>query len=407
METKQYLTFRWHELQYGIETALVQEIFPLPELIPITEASIEIMGLLNVRGQMVPIINLDLLQERLLPSLHVSDSVIIVQWESLQFGLVAHEVSDVIELHPEVIEAKPSDALLGDINPELIAGVAQIEVGNFLLLKPKTLIRQPDAVLTLVWDAQLQIDAMATSPTHEVEYLAITAPGSDAIELGTEERVDLEGDLGLKEQAPEVMTGANSQSREELQPSKRVVNFYTLYCPHATSEERATFQQRSDNLKQDFEGVKATNELIHLAVIGFNNEYFGLDLALVREFIDVSNLTRIPCCPNHIVGNMNLRGEIVTLVDIRKVLNLPSTPISIGTSAVVVQVDDIVAGLPVDEVLEMVYLNSDDVKPLPAVLSAFGEQYVRGTAFFEEKMLRLLDLPKIFTQGELTVNEEA
>jgi purine-binding chemotaxis protein CheW len=144
-----------------------------------------------------------------------------------------------------------------------------------------------------------------------------------------------------------------------------------------------------------------------LAVIGFGNEYFGLDLELVREFTDIGNLTPIPCCPNHIVGNMNLRGEIVTLVDIRKVLNLPTTPVTVGSQAVVVQVDDIVAGLPVDQVLEMVSLNSADMTPLAGIRSDFGEQYIRGSALFQEKMLRVLELPKIFRQGELVVNEEA
>jgi purine-binding chemotaxis protein CheW len=144
-----------------------------------------------------------------------------------------------------------------------------------------------------------------------------------------------------------------------------------------------------------------------LAVIGFGNEYFALDLGLVREFTDIGNLTPIPCCPNHIVGNMNLRGEIVTLVDIRNVLNLPTTPVSVGSPAVVVQVDDIVAGLPVDQVLEMAYLNSADMTPLSGIQSEFGEQYFQGTALFQEKLLKVLDLGKIFTQGKLAVNEQA
>jgi purine-binding chemotaxis protein CheW len=79
----------------------------------------------------------------------------------------------------------------------------------------------------------------------------------------------------------------------------------------------------------------------------------------------------------------------------------------VGSQAVVVQVDDIVVGLPVDQVLEMVELNSADLTPLPTALSTLDEQYLRGTAFFQEKMLRVLDLPKIFTQGGLAVNEEA
>jgi purine-binding chemotaxis protein CheW len=144
-----------------------------------------------------------------------------------------------------------------------------------------------------------------------------------------------------------------------------------------------------------------------LAVIGLGNEYFGLALELVREFTDIANLTPIPCCPKHIVGNMNLRGEIVTLVDIRNILNLPTPPVSVGSDAVVVQVDDIVAGLPVDQVLEMVYLNTAEMTPLPTTPSDLGEQYLRGTAFFQEKMLRVLDLPKILTQGGLVVHEEA
>jgi purine-binding chemotaxis protein CheW len=104
---------------------------------------------------------------------------------------------------------------------------------------------------------------------------------------------------------------------------------------------------------------------------------------------------------------MNLRGEIVTLVDIRNILNLPTNPVSLGSQTVVVQVDDIVAGLPVDQVWEMVYLNEAEMTPLSGVFSELGEQYLRGTAFFQEKILKVLDLAKIFTQGELVVNEQA
>jgi purine-binding chemotaxis protein CheW len=87
-------------------------------------------------------------------------------------------------------------------------------------------------------------------------------------------------------------------------------------------------------------------------------------------------------------------------------LNLPAVPVSVGSKVVVVQVDDIVAGLPVDQVLEMVDLNSADMTPLTGILSDLSEQYLRGTAFFQEKMLRVLDLPKLLTQGGLAVNEQ-
>jgi purine-binding chemotaxis protein CheW len=54
----------------------------------------------------------------------------------------------------------------------------------------------------------------------------------------------------------------------------------------------------------------------------------------------------------------------------------------------------------------MAYLNSDELSHTPSFSSDLGEQYLQGTAVFEEKMLRVLDLSKLFTEGGLVVNEE-
>jgi len=364
MENKKYLIFRIHDLHYGIEAALVQEIFPLPELIPIVEASTDIIGILNLRTQIVPVIHLDWLQGYPPKVCYLSDYIIILGWEGLQIGILVHEVNEMLELDDEVIETAPSDGFLCDINTTFLTGIANIDTETFFLLDSKKLVRQPDILVTLIWDAQSQLE-MITGDDEQQNY-------------------------------------HEYQQIEQFQTP----NFYDLFCPHATPEERAIFRQRALDLRQSLEDLEVTNKLMPLAVIGIGNEYYGLDLELVREFTDIDNLTPIPCCPNHIVGNMNLRGEIVTLVDIRNVLNLPITPIRVGSKAVVVQVDDIVAGLPVDKVLEVVNLNPAEIKPLPTIKLTGDAQYLQGIAFFEEKMLIILDLPKILTQGGLVVNEQ-
>jgi purine-binding chemotaxis protein CheW len=294
-------------------------------------------------------------------------------WEDLQIGMVVHQVNEVLELNAELIETEPSYELLSDINAELIAGIARVDAGNIVLLNPKTLIREPDAILILIWDAQTQLDSMGASVNSEEEQL--------------EQEVLSEG--------------------KELPPCQSLPSFYDLYCPNATPEKREIFRQRADSLKPQTESINTTDELISLAVIGLENKLFGLDLRLVRGFTDITNLTPIPCCPNHIVGNMNLRGEIVTLVDIRKALNLSTATVTIGGQAVVVQVDDIVAGLPVERVLELVSVNATELTPLPPPLSDFSEQYLQGIVFSEDKAMRVLDLPKLFTQGGLVVNDDA
>ncbi len=397
MENKQYLTFRWHERQYGIEAMLVQELFPLPELTLIPEPPIELIGILNLRGQLVPMMHLDLLQGQPLQGCNFSDYVIVLQWEGLHFGLVVHQVSEVVELNSENITNEISDELTGDINAAFISGIAKVETNQILLLNIKTLMSHPDDLLTLIWDAQAQLDILATSPANPSEYSTTLAPEKDS-NYEQQQNINREESEELLQPSEQVKTSKNYHA---------IPSFYDLYCPNATPEERAIFRQRADNLRPSVENLQVIKELIPLAVIGFGNEYFGLDLELVREFTDISNLTPIPGCPSHIVGNMNLRGEIVTLVDIRKVLNLPAAPIRIDSQAVVVQVDDIVAGLPVDQVLEMVYLSSDDISPSPNVLSDLGELYIRGAALFQEKTLKVLDLTQLFTQGELVVNEEA
>lgn len=355
MKTRQYLTFSLQKLHYGIEATLVQEILPLPELTVLKERERNLIGIINLRGQIVPIIDLDLVQSPV-KQCHLSDQIIVLQCQGLQFGIIIHQVNEVLNLNPDKITER------SETDNALISGCYQVDTDNIMLLEPQALINQLNSVLPLIWDAQMQLDRVV--PEYAVE-----------------------------------------QQDEKLQIAETCASFYDLYCPNTTSEEQIILRKRAEELKLS-SSIKITNKLIPLAIIGFSDEYFGLDLKLVRAFIDISNITPIPGCPNHIVGNMNLRGEIITLVDIRQVLNIPVSTISIGSQAVLVQVDDIVAGLPVEQVLDMVELNSVEQSSLATVSASFSKEYIQETTFFQGKMLSVLDLPKIFTQGGLAVNEE-
>lgn len=176
-----------------------------------------------------------------------------------------------------------------------------------------------------------------------------------------------------------------------------------IFCPEATAEEREIFQARAENLKNQIEGSDLTG-LMPVAVIGLNEEYFGLDLGVVREFTEITQVTPIPCCPPHIVGNMNLRGEIVTLVDIRSVLNLTRNNAIKASKAMVVQIDDLVAGVTVDRVFDVMYLSQ--IRPVPSAVHSSQSEFLRGTAIYGEKMMSILDIPKIIVQGGLIVDEE-
>lgn len=200
----------------------------------------------------------------------------------------------------------------------------------------------------------------------------------------------------------------NKESIEASTPvSPGFGSFYDRYCPNTTPAEQEIFQRRAENLRLPLVDLTDSTGLYPLAVVDLGGESFGIDLKSIQEFTSIRNLTPIPCCPRHIVGNMNLRGEIVTLVDIRSVLNLPATAVKVGNQTVVVQVEDIVAGLPVDRVSDVLYVNPAEIKPVPIAVSADGEGYLQGTISIFDRMLGILDLPKMMTQGGLVVNEEA
>ena len=357
MKTKPYLIFHLHDIQYGIDANLVKEIFLLPELIPIAEAPIDIVGILNLREKLLPVMHLDLRLGNPFTRCQLTDSIIVLDWNNLQIGIIVNNVHEVKEIGSEIIEKEIDYGRSNKINPAFISGMAKIDDSTTLLLNPEALIRQPDEVKDLVEEAE------------EVEKLE------------------------------------DSESQDKV---KVLSNFYELCCPNATPEERANFRRRADNLRQTtLETITDITEQLPLAIISLNREYFGLDLETVREFINICNVTSIPCCPQHILGNINLRGEIVTLVDIRSSLNLPINTDKNTSKAVVIEVDEVVAGLPVDEVFDVMYLPQSEINSVPMAVESSRHEYLRGTAAYADKMLTILDLPKIINQGNLEVNEAA
>ena len=361
MVNKPYLIFSLHGLLYGVDALLVQEIFYLPELSPVAQAPNDIVGILNLRGQILPMMHLDLRLGQQMLECRLSDSAIVLAWEGLQIGIIVNSVHEVKIINSEVIESEISYGRESEVNSRFIAGIAKVDADMIMLLDPEKLICHSDVVETLLPEAT---DGLTEESTPGYIFQQNTKP-------------------------------------EEFNTFS---SFYTRCCPQATPEERAVFRQRADNLRQQIDTSDFTG-LMPIAVIGLNGEYFGFDLDVVREFTSLRNVTPIPCCPQHIVGNMNLRGEIVTLVDIRSALKMPLAT-NTASKAIVIQVDDVVAGLPVDEVFDVMYLRSSDVKQLPTAIHSGSDEFLRGTAPYSEKMLSILDLPKILAMGGLAVNEE-
>ncbi|WP_299412344.1 chemotaxis protein CheW [Acaryochloris sp. IP29b_bin.148] len=362
IDNQTYLMFRHSDALYGVEAHRVREIFQLPELTLIADAPKDIMGSLNWRGKLLPVMHLDLRLGLPLQPCQLSDTVIVMEWQGIQVGLVVQQVLDVQSVTPAAQESAPDYGRSHQINTAFVAGIAKVGSELAVLLNPETLIRQPDEVAMLIWEAELDAlpeDSQGTDIVLETEWQAHVVAGH---------------------------SGAN---------------FYDRYCAAITPAEQALFRQRADELRPPLADTEQTDHL-PLAVIGLDEDYFALELDKVREFINVQHVTPIPCCPSHIVGNINLRGEVMTLVDIRTALQkTPSTAVS--AKAIVVEVDDVVAGIPVDAVLDVMYLPRTGITEVPMATSQ--QDYFQGFASYRDQHLRILDLPTLFAAGGLAVDQ--
>jgi purine-binding chemotaxis protein CheW len=176
----------------------------------------------------------------------------------------------------------------------------------------------------------------------------------------------------------------------------------TYFCPEATDAERDIFRSRAHNLMQALEDEQEA-ERIPLSIIQLGDECFGVDMDVVREFCHLRRVTAIPCCPPHIAGNMNLRGDILTLADIRGLLNIQSG--SAAAEVMVIESGEQTIGVPVDKVLEVIYLRPTDITHLPAAHEEKNE-YCKGVVRYGEGMVGILDMQKILAHGGLEVEEE-
>lgn len=363
MDNQTYLIFELNDLQYGIDTAYVWEIFQLPEITPIADAPGDIIGILNFRGKILPIMHLAKRLGQDMPSCQLSDSVIVIEWQGLQVGVVVNQVYDVQSFHISCIEAAPTYELRSYANTAFAVGVAKLDDNLITLLNPETLIRQTNDVTLMTWEAKLN---------------------------------DLDDDNA---------TAYPSERVLEAQEIPVLTDFFSLYCPNSTTKEQQIFRQRALSLRHSLE-TSDINRLMPLAVIGLGEEYFGVELHYVREFINTRYVMPIPCCPQHIVGNMNLRGEVMTLIDIRETLNL-SQPENMSSKAIIIEVDDIVAGITVDQVLDVVYLPPSDISAMPAAVPDRCQAFFQGATRYAHNTLSILDLSKLLSQGSLVINQAA
>ena len=123
-------------------------------------------------------------------------------------------------------------------------------------------------------------------------------------------------------------------------------------------------------------------------------EEYGIGVEQVQEIRFLENITRIPKAPSHVIGVMNLRGKIISVIDLKSKLGFHTTGSTVASSRILVaEIKGALMGLLVDEVDQVMRISGKDIEPSPS--ESESVKYVKGIAKTQDRLIVILDLPKL------------
>lgn len=145
------------------------------------------------------------------------------------------------------------------------------------------------------------------------------------------------------------------------------------------------------------QSVSAEEQVV---VFSLQGEMYGIDISLVQGIIKMPEVTKVPRAPEFVEEVMNLRGEIVPIIDLRKRFGLGCYENSADTRIINVELGDHLVGLIVDAVEEVLNIAADVVEPPPELVTTIDSAYLRSIAKLEDRLVILLDLNRVLSLAE-------
>lgn len=137
-----------------------------------------------------------------------------------------------------------------------------------------------------------------------------------------------------------------------------------------------------------------------LCTFKLEEHLFCVDAQRVQEVIRFQDMTRVPRTEPHVCGLINLRGQIVTAIDMRKRLAFPDFPEDRMPMNVVIRTDDGPVSLMVDRIGDVTDVDSANYEPAPSTLCKNLKRFVKGTFKLENQLLLLLDISAVVGVSE-------
>jgi len=141
--------------------------------------------------------------------------------------------------------------------------------------------------------------------------------------------------------------------------------------------------------------------LLQLIVFRVGDKEFGVHIESIQEIIKVGAITPIPDSPDFIKGLINVRGDIVAVIDVKERFSLGESDDE-QRHIIIAKQNDNIFGLMVDEVMEILRVQGTDIKPPPHLMNKIHRDYVYGVITHEGRLIILLNLNQVLSEDELS-----
>lgn len=131
------------------------------------------------------------------------------------------------------------------------------------------------------------------------------------------------------------------------------------------------------------------------------DEKYGVDILQVKTIERMLPITRVPKAPHFVEGVINLRGEIVPVIDLKKRFDLSKGNVTENTRIIIVTVNDLTIGMIVDSATEVIQLSQDAIEAPPTITSGIDSDYLEGVGKVDDNLLILLNLSKVLKAQEI------
>ncbi len=141
-------------------------------------------------------------------------------------------------------------------------------------------------------------------------------------------------------------------------------------------------------------------DLSRFIEFSLGSEDYAIPLLMVREVISVPDTTPIPKSPTHFLGIMNLRGQVISVVDLRKKMKVDPRKDK-EEAVIIVDIGGMNIGVVVDSINKVLAFSSEDVSEMPEIESQVNTQYIFGVYKKESSLTVLLDIAKVLDLKDL------